>query len=350
MSENKCPICGSEADISPVDNINYKFVECPCCGRLEMNITGLPFDGKPIDNDKLASYLFYNNGQSNIPIDADRIRFFNFIGHKEFFDRVKIKCPYSFYVTNNIVEAWYPSTFNEKVDMFLLMMYNRSHFMGDYVIFSKEQLLSACFAIRERQGVARKILDVSDQCTQFTNYLINQGYIKEIVSGFQLLPDGYKRVDELQKSNSNNKNVFVSMAFSDYTKDTREAIRQGIINAGYSAEFIDEIIHNKQIVPEMFRLIRESRFLILDISDPNYGAYYEAGYALGLGKEVIICCNEDIFHGNIKVNGKAPTEEEKDKFGKYFRPHFDIAQKQILVWKDYEDLTKKLEEWIKSII
>ena len=81
------------------------------------------------------------------------------------------------------------------------------------------------------------------------------------------------------------------MAFNSGTNATREAIRAGIIEAGYSPEFIDEIIHNHQIVPEMLRLIRESRFLILDITDPNYGAYYEAGYALGLGKEVIISCS-----------------------------------------------------------
>ena len=132
------------------------------------------------------------------------------------------------------------------------------------------------------------------------------------------------------------------MAFNDDTKDTRDAIKAGIINAEFSPEFIDEIIHNKQIVPEMFRLIRECRFLILDISDPNYGAYYEAGYALGLGKEVIITCSDEVFRKEYK------TEEEK-KYMKYLKPHFDIAQKQILVWKDHADLTKQLSEWIKAL-
>jgi hypothetical protein len=31
------------------------------------------------------------------------------------------------------------------------------------------------------------------------------------------------------------------------------------------------------------------------------------------------------------------------------KPHFDLAQKQILVWKDEADLTKKLTEWIKFL-
>ena len=130
------------------------------------------------------------------------------------------------------------------------------------------------------------------------------------------------------------------MAFNTETDDTRKAIKAGIEKAGYSPEFIDEIKHNRQIVPEMFRLIRESRFLILDITDPNYGAYYEAGYALGLGKEVIICCSSDVFN-------KDYTNVEN---AKYIKPHFDILQKQVLIWKDYEDLTNKLCEWIKAII
>ena len=170
-------------------------------------------------------------------------------------------------------------------------------------------------------------------------FLSNEGAFEE----FCLAPKGYQRVDDLQKYNSSNPNVFVSMAFNDNTKSTREAIREGIIDAGYSPKFIDEIIHNHQIVPEMFRLIRECRFLILDISDPNYGAYYEAGYALGMGKEVIVCCNKEVFN-------KLYETDEEIKYQKYLKPHFDIAQKQILVWDDHKDLTHKLSEWIKAVI
>ena len=132
------------------------------------------------------------------------------------------------------------------------------------------------------------------------------------------------------------------MSFSDGTKDTREALRNAIIDAKFSPKFIDEAIHNKQIVPEMFRMIRACRFLILEISDPNYGAYYEAGYALGLGKEVIICCSKEAFYRQYE------TDEEK-KYQKYLRPHFDIAQKQILIWEDYEDLREKLAKWIVAL-
>ena len=45
----------------------------------------------------------------------------------------------------------------------------------------------------------------------------------------------------------------------------------------------------------------------------------------------------------------ALVEAEEQKYARYLRPHFDIAQKQILIWKDYQDLAHKLTEWIKAL-
>ena len=223
-------------------------------------------------------------------------------------------------------------------------MANKSDFFGDFIELPIEELESILFIKRfDEQGERLDSSKISSQYKQITEYLKENKYIdlerepgkKEKVN---LLADGWKRVDELQQSDLNNKNVFVSMAFNEGTEETRKAIKKGISDAGFSPEFIDEIVHNHQIVPEMFKLIRESRFLILEISDPNYGAYYEAGYALGNGKEVIICCSKNIF------------EKDFGEESKYRKPHFDIAQKQILIWDGYEDLQKKLSEWIKAII
>ena len=189
-----------------------------------------------------------------------------------------------------------------------------------------------------------KAKDVELQKEYILKFLINVGFLEQYQkTSYILTPKALQRIYELQKMNSINKDVFVSMAFNDSTIETCEAIRAGVEKAGFCSKFIDEIIHNHQIMPEMFRLIRECQFLILEISDPNYGAYYEAGYALGLGKEVIICCKKEVFEKEYV------TKEEK-KYARYMKPHFDIAQKQILVWTDCPDLIKKLSEWIKALI
>ena len=240
------------------------------------------------------------------------------------------------------MKNWYPKSFGEKIDHILVKLDELAKYDGDYIATkSFVEILFFC-SLRPVDDF-NSDYNLELQIDYVSDFLENNGYV--ICRGsyqYQLTPKALERIYALRKEQSNNKNVFVSMAFNDGTKQTREAIRNAIIKSGFSPEFIDEIIHNKQIVPEMFRLIRECKFLILEISDPNYGAYYEAGYAMGLGKEVIICCKEEIFKKEYV------TEEEK-KYAKYLKPHFDIVQKQILVWKDKDDLIKKLSEWIKAL-
>ncbi len=342
VNKNKCPVCGNSAETMDYGN-NHIYVNCNTCGYLYVRNDDL-YDEEPKDKNKLASYLYYNGKLKTYSKEDEH--FFNMITDDNVYKVHKKALYHCGNVNNRMVESWFPDTFSEKVDMFLLGLSKRQKHMGDVIELSFEEALSACFVNRfndkDEQLNQKELLE---QANYLLDYLKNNRLVDSINTRFQILPEGQKRIDELQKHNINNKNVFVSMAFNDNTKETREAIRKGIIEAEFSPEFLDEIIHNKQIVPEMFRLIRECRFLILDISDPNYGAYYEAGYALGLGKEVIITCKADVFNGDYGNYSK----EELNKFEKYLKPHFDIAQKQILVWDNYEDLTNKLAEWIKAL-
>jgi nucleoside 2-deoxyribosyltransferase len=59
--------------------------------------------------------------------------------------------------------------------------------------------------------------------------------------------------------------------------------------------------------------IRRCRFLIADLSDDNPGAYWEAGFAAGLGKPVIYVCR-----------AKEGTEEKKI--------HFDANHRHTVRW------------------
>lgn len=329
-----CPICGTTLEREIKCDTDYiYYVTCTTCGRFALEEdyyeSLIDRNDAKIRKSEIASYLFYHK---------DHLPFSFICGDTDFVP--KSHRP----VSIEEIKSWYPKTFSEKIDMFLLGLAKRMNFFGEPILFSYEQFYSASFVERNPQGPWRMHSDIiKTQAEFFENYLKNQGYTDTYKNGFIIQPKGLERIDSLQQKERNTgKNVFVSMSFSDNTRQTREALRDAIIDAKFSPEFIDEIIHNKQIVPEMFRLIRESRFLILEISDPNYGAYYEAGYALGLGKEVIICCNKEVF------NRKYETEEEQ-KYAKYLRPHFDIAQKQILVWDDYDDLRKKLTEWIKEL-
>jgi len=337
----KCPICGNAISDSEVSGTREFLFNCSNCGRFDIlqsfSEDHLQDDETKYDKEKLKSYLFFN---------AKKDVLYYFIGNKINYNEAKTKnkgfLPNSIYLSPEEVENWYPKTFFDKINKILLYLNSKSKFEGDAVYVSTTETVQLFFSDE---------INFITQSIFYIDYLIEQNLLdkqllKKSLAGysgkFLLTPKAYSIIYDLQKNQVMNTNVFVAMSFNEKTNSTRECIRQAIINSGHSPAFIDEIIHNHQIVPEMLRLIKESRFLILEITDPNYGSYYEAGYALGLEKEIIVCCREDIFNKEYK------TEEEK-KYQKYLKPHFDIVQKQILVWKDETDLIKKLTEWIKYI-
>lgn len=162
---------------------------------------------------------------------------------------------------------------------------------------------------------------------QLSHVLPNLGMNKKL--GLTLSAKAWERIYELQKTQSNNKNVFVAMKFGKETEELREKLKEGIREAGYEPIIMDEVEHNHQIVPEMLYQIKNSKFIIAELSHHNNGAYYEAGYALGLGKEVLHICKKSELTSGL---------------------HFDVAQVNTIVYDDIEELPAKIVKRIKATI
>lgn len=160
------------------------------------------------------------------------------------------------------------------------------------------------------------------------------GYVKmdKGSSSFVITAQGWQKIDELKKEEKVVNQAFIAMIFREEANSIREAFRRAIHEMGYMAVVLDEKEHNNQIVPEIFYEIKRSKFVVVDVTYPSYGAYYEAGYAQALDKEVIICCRRDVFDDTNKT------------------PHFDISQKSIIVWDDEEDLVRRLKRRIEATI
>lgn len=336
--------CGSDAqEYNDVDELDFVLhIDCPACGTYLYQKDR--YDDV-IDKYKngFASYLYYNKNrlapESKTP--------FCFIGEDKYYESIKKRFPWGHHITEEEIKTFMPTSFSETITRILLNYASKAKFFGGKFVMTSEEIYSSLFIRRyDENGNDLDDDELFSQEQQIVKYLFNNQYVEFVSVGKDseiiILPEGWKRIDQFELENKNNKDVFVAMSFDEKTEETRKCIKEAIQNAGYSAKFMDEIIHNKQIVPEMFRLIRECRFLIMDITEPNYGAYYEAGYAKGLGKEVIISCKKETYNREF-------TGEEK-KYEKYLKPHFDIAQTNTLLWEDYEDYKNALEKWIKAII
>lgn len=179
----------------------------------------------------------------------------------------------------------------------------------------------------------------SDNVEAEISYLVNMmksmGYIyfevdslDESIYRCQITLTGWQRIEELKTIKKEINQAFIAMKFGETTQPIAEAFKEAISKTGYAPYKMDEIEHNNQIIPEMFYEISRSKFVVVDVTVPNLGAYYEAGYAQALGKEVIVCCRRG---------------EEK-------QAHFDISQKNLIIWDTYEDLTVKLMKRIESTV
>lgn len=138
---------------------------------------------------------------------------------------------------------------------------------------------------------------------------------------------------EAETQSSESSNAFVAMWFADEMSVAYEtAIAPAIEQWDYTPVRIDRREHNNRIDDEIISEIRRSRFVVADFSCGGDGArggvYYEAGFAAGLGKQVIFTV----------------------RLGDLDRVHFDTRQFNHIVWEAAEDLRTGLENRIGATI
>lgn len=142
-------------------------------------------------------------------------------------------------------------------------------------------------------------------------------------AGWAHLEDTGKRTDSIQ--------AFVAMWFSEETsKLWSDGIRPGIVAAGYKPFRIDKHDHNNRIDDEIIASIKRSKFLVADFTGQRGGVYFEAGFSLGLGQQVVWLCQKDVL---------------KDV-------HFDTRQYNHITWEldKLPDLARALTLRIEATI
>lgn len=220
----------------------------------------------------------------------------------------------------NLANLTYPLSFSEKVDRTLLNLYRIN---PEYsAVFAKAQKLArALFAETDIEEKELAILDL----------LVDLGYLRKVdTNAYSISAEGWKHIEVLIRNENVSKQGFIAMKFSKDTETISEAFKKAITESGYKPCRIDEKEHNNQIVPEILYEIERSKFLVLDVTCPNLGAYYEAGYAQGKEKQVIVCCRKKEFDGKT--------------------PHFDIQQKATIVWETEDELVARLKKRIEATV
>ena len=102
------------------------------------------------------------------------------------------------------------------------------------------------------------------------------------------------------------------MWFKDDLRDAwTNGFDPGIRAAGFHPVRIDDKDYVGGITDEIMSEIRRSRFVVADYTGQRHNAYFEAGFALGLGLTVIPTChadeNDKLHFDNRQLNIRAPA-------------------------------------------
>ncbi|MGA9657590.1 MAG: hypothetical protein WBQ60_00615 [Asticcacaulis sp.] len=220
-----------------------------------------------------------------------------------------------------------------------------------YCLYKKVRIGNAIIRYSTQSGVSvsdpsilawTESIDTQDYI-RFEKFLIQSNYIDDGT----LTLKAYSEIESLERENVDSKQAFVAMWFDPsnayiFDKAIMPAIEDARPASGiiFTARKIDNKEHNNKIDDEIIAEIKKSRFVIADFTSDiveykdkkqalsRGGVYYEAGFAQGLGLQVIWTCKagfEDLIH-------------------------FDVRQYNTIFWNDEKDLYARLKKRIEATI
>jgi len=293
-----CPICRNEqATVKPTPNGRDALdITCKCCGSFEIAGTAEPAVRERRPEPRLIAWIRQQHDAGEKPkIDSTTL------------ERVIAAAP-------------------------------------DYSVAEKQQLLLQWLAkmIKVPGDVAR-VRDQSDwpviwarDPAEFSFHLLaarERGLIKQGDAGgyfaIELTAAGWECLDRATGELVFDDRAFVAMWFDDSMNTAwNEGLKHGIEAAGYRALRVDSALHIDRIDLKIIGDIRASRFVVADVTGQRPGVYFEAGYALALGRPVVWTVHKD----------------QCDKI------HFDTRQFSHIFWTTPQDLATQLEAVIAGTI
>ena len=117
------------------------------------------------------------------------------------------------------------------------------------------------------------------------------------IQNLSLTLAGWERYEAERQGKLAGKYGFIAMKFGDPILDPliRDHVKPAISGLGYEAVDLRDVAR-AGVIDNILRVqIRDAAFVIVDLTHENAGAYWEAGYAEGLGKPVLYICEKSKF-------------------------------------------------------
>ena len=284
----KCPVCqnvdgGScrrDIKYDPADNTRVADVSCEICGRyiipesFENVIKGLQPVQKALLSHRLCTVESHENKLPRITLDW----------------------------LQNLPENTLPNPIVQTVNIL--------RYIGDEISLSGkaiEQLpanFHAVIGAFDRKSSIRLVKELEERKLLTTDGLgtavrvDSSGRSHQEFTNISLALDGWEQYEAEKRGQFSGNYGFIAMQFNEpdlesfVSKVVKPTVKESI---GYNLVDMRDV-SQAGIIDNIMRVqIRDAAFVIAELSHDNLGAYWEAGYAEGLGKPVIYICEQKKF-------------------------------------------------------
>ncbi|MFZ7131931.1 MAG: hypothetical protein ACOWWR_06195 [Eubacteriales bacterium] len=277
---SQCEFCGAEVSIdTPFSNggMPHYIVDCPQCGMYDFYYDSVHLSS--YQKVVISGVLFEthrNRGELPIALDKQKI-------------------------DEMLISPLVPKSLSERISKFVTYIDSESRYFGQSVTPPIPVMYVA--DKEERKNFLRSLMD---------EHLINlSGNVEdkpEVSLTLKALDFIKPRIETSRPGQ-----CFVAMWFdSSMDRFFDRIVKPACAEAGYEAIRVSDKEFTGEITDEIIAGIKESAFVIADFTGHRGGVYYEAGYAIGLGKTVIQMC----------------AEKDQDQL------HFDINHRNTIFWDD----------------
>lgn len=300
-----CPVCESRSDDFPSkkdgDNVG-----CPRCGKYFISRSAIvTLKNVRLSERQVANLSGWLNENPEAAINTQNL--------------------------DNLLALKTP-TVSERAEKLMVAIEKNSKFIGDTVGISYSNGANSWLSTSWSQNRDELTYLVEKYLMQECGWVLDaKAFDLDANITVQLTPSGYAYLDQLRQGQGEGIQGFCAMWFNEAVAPIwTEAISPAIAGAGYRPIRIDEVNHNNRIDDEILAQIRRSRFVIADFTGDRGGVYFEAGFALGLGIQVIWTIREQDLKG----------------------VHFDNRQYNFLQWNlnDLPSFKKALQSRIEATL
>jgi hypothetical protein len=144
---------------------------------------------------------------------------------------------------------------------------------------------------------------------------------------------GWQRYEALKHAQVEGRTAFMAMQFdSEMDRVVKDCFKPAVARTGFELRVLTDGQPAGSIDDQLRVALRTSRFVIADLTHDNNGAYWEAGFAEGLGRPVIYTCRKQKWDAT--------------------KSHFDTSHLNTIIWdpENLQDATTRLTATIRATL